>query len=177
MKYRIFIPSISLGIFSFLFLGVQGAEAQSLRYLSAEQWRPATISVWESDFSSRVRFDAYDDSQIYGGHLDSYDVDNDGTPEIILGAGEGAKPYVKIFNLDGEEILSFLAYEETYLGGVRVAVGDLNGDGQVEIVTSPGRGMEPLVRVFDKDGNYTDPNSFHAYAPGFGGEFILLLET
>jgi hypothetical protein len=152
-----------------MFLWAGDANAQTLRILTPEQWRPGHVSVWESDFTSRERFEAFDASHKFGGNLASYDLDGDGSAELIIGAGEGSKPRVKIFSQDGKLIASFLAYPETFLGGVRVAAGDLNRDGKAEIVTSPGPGMEPLVRIFDKDGKYSVPNGFHAYAPGFGG--------
>ncbi len=43
----------------------------------------------------------------------------------------------------------FLAYTSSFKGGVRVAVGDLDGDGKAEIVTAPGPGGGPHIRVFD----------------------------
>ena len=44
------------------------------------------------------------------------------------------------------EITPFAA---TFRGGVRVASGDVNGDGVPDIIVAPGRGMAPQVQVFD----------------------------
>jgi hypothetical protein len=43
----------------------------------------------------------------------------------------------------------FNAYDPAFAGGVRVAAGDINGDGVPDIVTAPGPGAAPVVRVFD----------------------------
>jgi len=48
----------------------------------------------------------------------------------------------------GTSPLAFSAYS-TYQYGVRVAVGDMNGDGTSEIVTAPGKGAWTELRVFD----------------------------
>src|SRR5262245_20946702 len=48
----------------------------------------------------------------------------------------------------GEWNLDFSAYP-TYQQGVRVAVGDVNGDGRAEIVTAPGRDAWTELKVFD----------------------------
>src|SRR5512133_2639230 len=48
----------------------------------------------------------------------------------------------------GEWNLAFSPYP-TYQQGVRVAVGDVNGDGRNEIVTAPGRDAFTELRVFD----------------------------
>jgi hypothetical protein len=48
----------------------------------------------------------------------------------------------------GEWNLGFSAYP-TYQQGVRVAVGDVNGDGHAEIVTAPGRDAWTELKVFD----------------------------
>src|SRR5262249_49963631 len=47
----------------------------------------------------------------------------------------------------GSNPLQFSAYP-TYQYGVRVAVGDVNGDGKAEIVTAPGKGAWTEIRVF-----------------------------
>src|SRR6185503_9481836 len=61
-------------------------------------------------------------------------------------------------------------------GGVRVAVGDVNGDGVLDVITVPGPGMEPVVGVFDGDTGKrlrTKVGSFLAFPPAFrGGLFV-----
>jgi uncharacterized membrane protein/transglutaminase-like putative cysteine protease len=65
-------------------------------------------------------------------------------------AGGKSKPIVKIFAADGSLIEQFTAYStKNFKGGVRVAVGDVNGDGVPDVVTAPGRGHAPQVKVFD----------------------------
>jgi hypothetical protein len=71
---------------------------------------------------------------------------------LVVGADAGttSKPTVTVFNaVTGSVIVKFTAYEPTYTGGVRVALGDVTGDGIPEIITIPGRSHAPLVKVFD----------------------------
>jgi hypothetical protein len=69
---------------------------------------------------------------------------------IVQGAGAGSLPLVRVFDADtGAEQSHFLAYSHSMRGGVRVAVGDVNNDGTQDIVTSPGPGAAPVVRIFD----------------------------
>jgi hypothetical protein len=63
-------------------------------------------------------------------------------------AGGGNLPWVKVYDTKGALLTKFLAYENTFRGGVRVAVGDVTGDGIPDIVTAPGAGRAPEVRVF-----------------------------
>lgn len=82
------------------------------------------------------------------------DLEHDHNEEIVVGAGPGSEPYVKIFDkYTQNEKLSFLAYHPSFKGGVRVSVGDINGDGYQEIVTAAGPGGGVHVRVFDMKGN------------------------
>jgi hypothetical protein len=77
-------------------------------------------------------------------------------------------PFVHIVDpAAGALMTRFLAYEISYRGGVRVATGDLNGDGIDEIITAPGRNRAPLVRVFDQAGNLL--TQFNAFAKTFKG--------
>jgi hypothetical protein len=45
-----------------------------------------------------------------------------------------------------------MAYDQSFTGGVRVAVGDVDNDGTDEIVTVPANGGGPHVRIFDMQG-------------------------
>ena len=66
--------------------------------------------------------------------------------EVIVGAGAGGGPEVVIYDgaaLAADKVVllaSFYAYEPSFTGGVYVAAGDLNGDGQAEIITGSGAG-------------------------------------
>src|SRR5581483_7612538 len=65
------------------------------------------------------------------------------------GAGMGAAGIVTVFNTDGSTRFRLTPYGEDFTGGVRVAVGDVNGDGTSDVVTAPGPGFGPQVDVFD----------------------------
>src|SRR5262249_28422187 len=65
------------------------------------------------------------------------------------GADAGGGPQVTVFDTAGHAVRSFQAYAAGFRGGVRVAVGDVTGDGVPDIVTAPGQGGGPDVRVFD----------------------------
>jgi uncharacterized protein (TIGR03118 family) len=77
------------------------------------------------------------------------DVNGDGSDDIIVGADAGQAPTVAVFNgPNGKLLTQFLADTPKFLGGVRVAAGDVNGDGKADIITGLGAGSLPLVRVF-----------------------------
>jgi len=104
------------------------------------------------------------------------DVDHDGFADLIVGAGPGSGPQVKVF--DGRTLLesiSFDAYESTFTGGVHVATADMNGDGFLEIITSPGVGGGPNVSIFAANG--MPISSFFAYDPTFTGGVQIVTHT
>jgi hypothetical protein len=94
-------------------------------------------------------------------------------PFIVLGADKnpGTPQYVRVVAADSGDILSqFVAYENNYNGGTRVAVADLDGDGVDEIITVPGRNRAPEIRFFSLEGApVLGFNSFLAYAANFKG--------
>jgi hypothetical protein len=114
-------------------------------------------------------FYAYSETFTGGVFVAVGDVDGDGVQDIILTAGPGGGPHVKVVRFaDLAEIRSFYAYAADFTGGVRVAAGDVNGDGAADIVTSAGSSGGPHVRVLSGR-DLSELMSFFAYAETFTG--------
>ncbi len=64
-------------------------------------------------------------------------------------------PQVKVYNQDATQVKStFLAYQESFRGGLKIAAGDIDGDRRDEIITGAGLDGGPHVQVFDMNGNF-----------------------
>jgi hypothetical protein len=115
------------------------------------------------DGSLLYSFYAFDAAFTGGVFVAAGDVDHDGKADIVVGADAGGGPHVKAFSgATGATIRSFFAYDAQFAGGVRVAVGDVDGDGYGDIVTGAGAGGGPHVKVFSgKDGAVLE--SFYAF--------------
>jgi hypothetical protein len=81
--------------------------------------------------------------------------DGAGPAEIIVGAGDGGGPVVRVFSGGGRLLSSFYAFESSFRGGVNVAAGNVDGDAQGgdEILVGAGPGGSSLVKIFDHFGN------------------------
>ena len=96
-------------------------------------------------------------------------VDGDADADIITGAGPGGPPRVTVVDgATGKEIWNFFAYDETFMGGVYVAAGDLNGDGKADIITGEGAGGLPQVNAYS-GATLASLGSFLAYDSSFTG--------
>jgi FG-GAP-like repeat/FG-GAP repeat len=132
------------------------------------------IRVFDGRTGALIReFMAYDPRFSGGVNVAVGDVNHDGTLDIITGAGAGGGPEVKVFSGTNNAILDdFYAYDPRFSGGVRVAAGDVNGDGFADIITGAGPGGGPHVKVFSGNGG-TLLYSFFAYDPHFtGGVYV-----
>jgi hypothetical protein len=77
------------------------------------------------------------------------DLTRDGVPDTIVGAGPGGQPLIRAYNGTSQGLIgTLLAFEPTFTGGVNVAVGDITGDGVVDIIAGAASGT-PRVRIFN----------------------------
>jgi len=118
-------------------------------------------------------------------------VNKDGTPDLVATSGPGGPPRVLVWNgttlvpagvptqLFGE----FLAFPNTFTGGVFAAVGDTNGDGFADIILSKDAGSTPEVKVIDGrqasvNNTITVAADFLAFDPTFlGGVRVAAMDT
>jgi uncharacterized membrane protein len=102
----------------------------------------ATFSPYGDDFHGGVR-------------VATADLDRDGELDIVTAPGPGIPGVIKVFDIHGVEKTAFRLkpYPNSFTGGVFVATGDVNGDGRLDIITTPGSGRAAEVKVFrNRDG-------------------------
>ena len=131
-----------------------------------------------------AKFLAYEETYRGGVRVALADVNGDGTPEIITAPGRSHLPEIRVFEVTispGDvvvtELVEFrtLAYPSTFTGGVHVAVGDVDGDGRNDLVTTPSRGAVEVKVFKNQFGLNDDPiqdtpiKSFFAFPASFVG--------
>src|SRR5438045_3195603 len=75
-------------------------------------------------------------------------------PVLVTGPDDGHSPEVRVLHQAPTGTYSscvIQAYPPNFTGGVRVATGDVDGDGRAEIITGSGPGAGPHVRIFNSD--------------------------
>ncbi|QVL30576.1 FG-GAP repeat protein [Telmatocola sphagniphila] len=109
-------------------------------------------------------FDAFSPAYLGGITVAAGDINGDGIPDIVVGTMAGTAPHIEVF--DGATlklINSFYAYSTSYLGGVNVAVADINGDGYGDVIVSTASGNSPHVEVFAGGPNGLNLNPIESF--------------
>lgn len=133
----------------------------SLFYVSAKAGGSGKVHVYSSQYQKVKELDVLSGPEFHGLNLTVADVNLDGYKDIVAGAVKGDPSFVRVVDEYGVMLSSFFAFEPNFKGGVNAAAGDVDGDGQVEIVTVADSGREPVVRIFNKDG--VKEGEFFAY--------------
>ncbi|MFW0862117.1 MAG: putative glycoside hydrolase [Candidatus Komeilibacteria bacterium] len=128
-------------------------------------FRNGSFAKIYDQYGSKVKngYFVYDNKAAGDNKVASVDLDSDGKLDKVI-AGNN---WIDIYNED-EFVKRFYPYTEGYNQGINFAVGDLNGDGWVEIITGTERGGGPQIRIFSSDGRLINPG-FFAYSDKFRG--------
>jgi RHS repeat-associated protein len=128
---------------------------------------PPRVCVFDGVTDQEIYDFLASDMTFHGGvYVAAGDLNGDGKADLITGLGAGGPPEVQVYSgADTSPLGSFLAYDLSFAGGVRVAATDANADGQLDIVTAPGPGGGQ-VRAFDG----RTQQALTSFSP-FGGSF------
>ncbi|MEW6407657.1 MAG: hypothetical protein AB1465_03125 [Patescibacteria group bacterium] len=111
---------------------------------------PVKIKIFSSSGKQKSSFRVSTNN--FSVNLACGDTNGSGKAKIIIGADYWDEPWVKVLNKKGKVLKKFFAYSKSFKGGVYVVAGDVNGDGKSEIITGPGFGGGPQIRVFKTSG-------------------------
>ena len=106
------------------------------------------VRIYNETGKLQSQWNAYSSDQ--RGHFEaaSADIDGDGTYEVVVIAGAGLSSQVRVFEQDGTLVDDFYAYDSSYRGGLTFALGDINGNGQDDIIVGPARALPLNVRAY-----------------------------
>ena len=133
------LPSASAAL-AYVAMGANAGAVPEVRIYSPAGKLASKFLAYASTFRGGVRVAAAD-------------VDGDGKAEIITTPGPSGGPHVRVFDRQGRLKWQFFAYDAKFRGGVFVAAADVDGDGKAEIITTPGPGGGPHVRIWGAEGN------------------------
>jgi uncharacterized repeat protein (TIGR01451 family) len=131
---------------------VDGAGAAEI-ITGAGVFEAPQFRIFGGDGSEQGAFYAFDPRFAGGVRVAACDIDADGRDEVVVAAGPGGGPHIRIFKMflpdRVVEVNSWYAFEESYRGGVWVACGDVTGDGEPEVIAGSGTVGAPSVRVWE----------------------------
>jgi hypothetical protein len=140
------------------------------------------VQVYDTAGTLIVAFNPFPGFAI-GAHVAVGDMNGDGVPDLIVGAGFGGGPQVVVYDGAGLQLggssadtaiqnplKSFYAYNPSFHGGVNVAVGNIFGQADplaptlpdMDIVTGAGPGGTPQVNVI-RFRDLMNLNAFYGY--------------
>jgi hypothetical protein len=119
----------------------------------------------QQDLFSLQPFDGFDG----GVYVAAGDVTGDGRADVVITPDVGGGPRVKVLSgRDFTTVADFMGIgDPNFRGGVRPAVGDVNGDRVADIVVSAGFGGGPRVAGFDGRGLRPDGSGPRLFADFF----------
>ncbi|MBI2989787.1 MAG: VCBS repeat-containing protein [Candidatus Magasanikbacteria bacterium] len=121
---------------------------------------------------SRVRngFFVFDEAYKGGNQIARIDLDGNGARDLVLVKANK----ISVWRDDGQLFMTRYPYTASYKGELRVAFGDLDNDGFMEIYTAPGPGYPAPIKVYTRHGRQMK-NDWYPFGSAYKGGYSLAL--
>lgn len=97
--------------------------------------KESVVQIYDFDLKLLKEWFAFERNFKGGANVAVGDVDGDAAPEIVVGAGKGKKPLIRIFDQSGVlKYKEFAAYSSFGTPGIDVRVVDVDFDGKLDIL-------------------------------------------
>jgi hypothetical protein len=110
---------------------------------------PHVVAFSGRDGAELANFFASDADLRTGVSVAAGDLDGDGRAEVVAAPLAGGSAHVRVFDADAKLTANYFAFDEGVRSGARLALQDLDADGDLELVAGTGPGVAPWVRVLD----------------------------
>lgn len=125
------------------------------------------VRIFNYDGKLLKTFLAFDKNFRGGVNVAIADLDINRQAEIVTVPASRGSAQVRIFNAAGKLQKQFLAADKNWVGGLSVAVGDIEGSGENKIIIGYGSGKEPQIKIFNREGKLI--GVFLAYEKNYRG--------
>ena len=126
------------------------------------------VKAFEADGTLIWRKNAFKKNHAGGVDVASGDFDGDGIDEVVVGAASRTKAKIAVFDENGKRQKVFRAFQPSYKGGVNLAAGDIDNDGQAEIIIGSGGDMPGRVKLYESGGKRIS-RTFNPFGNSFTG--------
>jgi lipoprotein-anchoring transpeptidase ErfK/SrfK len=132
--------------------------------VSARTQSQSRIKVYDGGGQVMAEFLAFSPEFKGGAYVTAGDINGNGRAEIIVGAGVGGNPHVRVFDGRGNYLgLDFFPFPFEFKGGVDVGAADFDGDGRADIVAGAAASGQARVRVYKADSSQRIIGDFLAF--------------
>src|SRR5437763_1323007 len=121
------------------------------------------VTVFDADTrQQKFTVNAFDASFTGGVYVAVGDVDGDGTPDVIAGAGPGGAPQVAVFSgTDGTPLKTITVGDPNSRAGVCVAAADFEGTGTADLLLGAVLNGQPIVEIM----RFSDESVVRSFTP------------
>lgn len=119
---------------------------------------------------TRVRngFFVFEESQKAGDTIVHIDVNGNGMRDLLV----VSQNKITVWRDDGQVYMRLFPYTARYQGNLQIALGDITGDGEVEIIVAPTDGYPAPIKIYSRHG-VKIRNEFYPFGPAYTGGYTL----
>ena len=111
------------------------------------------VTVYNPDLTIRTQFQPFEQEFSGGVRVAMAQTPDATQTRLAVVPGPGRQPDLRVYDLAGNTVQSFLPFETTFTGGMYVSTGDINRDGFDDYIITPDQSGGPRVKIISgKDG-------------------------